>query len=307
MLDSFSIQEGLTFFAPMVALLGLDLYFHRKNPQQSLKSALIWSGIWILLAFIFNGYVYFEHGMQSALDFLAGYVVELSLSVDNLFVIMMIFAYFHVPKPYQHRVLFWGIFGAFVMRGIFIFAGVSLIQRFEWTIAIFGAFLVFTGIKTAFQNKEEGDPSKNPVVKVFKAFFPVTNTYHGKAFFVKENAKWIATPLFIALLVVEATDVIFAVDSIPAILGITTDPFIVVTSNFFAILGLRSLYFVLEHFLKYFHYLRYGLGVILGFVGFKMILAHWIHIPVFLSLLVILFTLLATVVLSLVFPAKGDH
>jgi tellurite resistance protein TerC len=304
MLDFHSIQQSLAFFAPMVFLLGADLYFHKKNPTQTFKQALLWSVLWVAIALVFNGYVYWDRGLQSALTFLTGYVVEMSLSVDNLFVIMLIFTFFKVPKLYQHRVLFWGIFGAFVMRAFFIFAGVSLIQRFEWTVAIFGVFLVITGIKTAIQDKEQGDPSHNPVVRLFKKVFPVTNEYHGKQFFIKEKAQWLATPLFVALLVVEVTDLVFAVDSIPAILGITTDPFIVVTSNFFAILGLRSLYFVLEHFLKYFHYLRYGLGFILAFVGLKMVAAHWVHIPVFLSLLVIFLTLIVTIALSLAFPPR---
>jgi tellurite resistance protein TerC len=218
---------------------------------------------------------------------------------------MMIFSYFHVPKVAQHRVLFWGILGAFIFRGLFIFAGISLIQKFHITIVIFGAFLVFTGIKTAFQKKESPNLEKNFIVRFMRKLLPVSDEYHGDKFSFKKNGKRWLTPLFVALVVVELTDVVFAVDSIPAILAITTDPFIVITSNFFAILGLRSLYFVLQHFLKYFHYLKYGLGVILSFVGVKMMVSLWIKIPVLLSLSVILLTLVGTVILSLVFPPKS--
>jgi len=303
-LNTAAILKQLIFFAPMVALLVLDIYLHRKNPHQSFKNAVAWTLAWMGLAFVFNIYIYFSMGLTPAINFLAGYVVEKSLSVDNLFVILMIFTYFNVPKIAQHRVLFWGIAGAFVFRGIFIFAGIALIDRFHWMIFLFGIFLMFTGLRTAFQKKEATDLSKNPAVKFLKKIVPITNDYNKDEFTLVQNGKKYFTPLLLALVVIELTDIVFAVDSIPAILAITTDPYIVVTSNFFAILGLRSLYFVLNHFLKYFHYLKYGLGFILVFVGFKMIIVDWYKFPVFVSLLIILFTLFVTIVMSMAFPPK---
>lgn len=298
------VLSELLFFGPLVALLILDLYSHRKHPTQTFKQAMLWMVLWISLAFFFNVYLYFEYGSGTALAFLTGYVVEQSLSVDNLFVIMLIFSSFAVPKNAQHRVLFWGIFGAFVMRGVMIFAGVTLIERFDWLMLVFGAFLIFTGIKTGLKKDGEEDPTHNPIIGLIKKVIPISDEYHKDHFFTRNAGKLMATPLFLALCVIEVTDLVFAVDSIPAILAISTDPFVVVTSNFFAILGLRSMYFVLNHFLKYFHYLKYGLAVILTFIGVKMVLIHYIHIPILLSLMVIFFTLTITVLLSLAFPPK---
>jgi tellurite resistance protein TerC len=243
-------------------------------------------------------------GEVKAMEFLTGYVIEKSLSIDNLFVFIMIFSYFNVDKKYQHKVLFWGILGALIMRSIFIFAGVALINKFHWIIYIFGAFLIFTGVKMLFQKDEKMDPNKNPLVKLFKRFYPVTDTMHGDRFFVKINAKTFATPLFVVLLLVEFTDLIFAVDSIPAIMAITSDPFIIFTSNVFAILGLRALYFALAGITQYFHYIKYGLSAILVFVGLKMAMVDFYKIPVMISLFTILGILVISVVASLLFPKK---
>lgn len=271
---------GFNIFVILMLLLDLGV-FNRKAHEIKLKEALIWSGVWILLALAFNvGLYYFyvpPYGVEradSALQFLTGYVIEKSLSVDNIFVFILIFTYFKVPKMYQHKVLFWGILGALIMRAFFIFAGVALIEKFAWIIYVFGAFLIFTGIKLFFQKDKEIHPEKNPVLRLFKKFFKVTDQYDGGKFFTVQNAKKVATPLFIVLLMVETTDLIFAVDSIPAILAVTKDPFIVYTSNVFAILGLRSLYFAVAGIVPLFHYLHYALSVILVFVGIKMVVNH---------------------------------
>jgi tellurite resistance protein TerC len=286
-------------------MLALDLgVFHRKSHEVKIREALIWSAVWISIALLFNVGVYFFMGKEKAIEFLTGYVIEKSLSVDNLFVFIMVFSYFNVDTKYQHKVLFWGIIGALIMRAIFIFAGVALIQQFHWIIYIFGAFLIFTGIKMLVQKNEEVSPDKNPLVRLFKRFFPVTDTMHGDRFFVKINAKTVATPLFIVLLIIEFTDLIFAVDSIPAILAISTDTFIIFTSNVFAILGLRALYFALAGISKLFHYLKYGLSAILVFVGVKMVIAGFFKIPVMYSLLIIVSILTLSVLGSFLFPKK---
>jgi len=279
-----NLTEWLVFIAPIIALFSIDMWLHKKNPKQSFKQDLALTCVWIGAALAFNLFIAYAHGPHDGLLFLTGYLVELSLSVDNLFVIMIIFTYFNVPKQYQHRVLFWGIFGAFVMRGLFIVAGVSLIERFHWLMYFFGAFLIFTGIKTLYSEKSEASISENQLVKKIKEALPFHKHYVGDQFWVQINSKWKATPLFLTLIVVELTDLVFAVDSIPAILGITTDPFLVATSNFFAILGLRSMYFVLNRLLEAFHYLKYALAFILSFVGFKMIIEPWFHVPISLSL-----------------------
>jgi tellurite resistance protein TerC len=290
------------FIAFVFLLLAIDLgIFHRKSHEVKIKEALIWSAVWISLALIFNFGVYVFLGEEKALEFLTGYLIEKSLSVDNLFVFIMLFTFFNVQPKYQHKVLFWGILGALIMRAIFIFAGVALISKFHWIIYIFGAFLIFTGIKMLFHKNEEIVPDKNPMVRLFKKFFPVSEQMHGSKFFVKINAKTVATPLFIVLLVVEFTDLIFAVDSIPAILAISNDTFIIFTSNVFAILGLRALYFALAGITKYFHYLKYGLSAILVFVGIKMVIVGFYKIPIVFSLLTILGILLLSVLASLVF------
>ncbi len=290
------------FIAFVILLLAVDLgVFHRKSHEVKIKEALIWSAVWISLALIFNYGIYFFLGKEKALEFLTGYLIEKSLSVDNLFVFIMLFKFFNVQPKYQHKVLFWGIMGALIMRAIFIFAGVALISKFHWVIYIFGAFLVFTGIKMLFHKDEKLAPDKNPLVKLFKKFFPVSEQMHGGNFFVKINSKTVATPLFIVLLVVEFTDLIFAVDSIPAILAISNDAFIIFTSNVFAILGLRALYFALAGITKYFHYLKYGLSAILVFVGVKMVIVGFYKIPIFYSLLTILGILLISVLASVIF------
>lgn len=295
------------FIAFIILLLVIDLgIFHRKSHEVKIKEALIWTGVWILLALIFNYGVYVFMGKEKAVEFLAGYLIEKSLSIDNLFVFIMLFTFFDVKPQYQHKVLFWGIIGALIMRAIFIFSGVILISKFHWIIYIFGAFLIFTGIKMLVQKDEKISPDKNPLVRLFKKLFPVTETMHGDKFFVRINAKTVATPLFVVLLVVEFTDLIFAVDSIPAILAISNDSFIIFTSNVFAILGLRALYFALAGITKLFHYLKYALSAILVFVGIKMLIVDLYKIPVTYSLFTIVAMLLIAVLLSYVFPKKED-
>ena len=252
-----------------------------------MKEALTWTGVWITLALAFNVFIYYYFDEEFAVQFLTGYLIEKSLSVDNIFVIILIFSYFHVPSSYQHKVLFLGILGALVMRAIFIFAGIELIHRFHWLIYIFGGFLIITGIRMLFSNDTKIDPEKNFFVRMVRKIIPVTNDYVDDKFFTRVDGALWATPLFLALVVIEATDLIFAVDSIPAILAISEEPFIVYTSNVFAMLGLRSLYFALAGIEKYFKYLKYGLALILVFVGSKMALAQVFKIPVEISLLVI--------------------
>jgi tellurite resistance protein TerC len=276
--------------------------FHRKAHVVKIKEALIWSAVWITLALLFNLGIYFWRGEVAALEFLTGYLLEKSLSVDNLFVFLLIFSYFRVPALYQHKVLFWGILGALIMRAIFIAAGVTLITKFHWVIYVFGAFLIFTGIKMALQKGKEIHPEKNPVLKLFRRMMPVTGDYEGGKFFSKLEGRRTATPMFIVLLVVETTDVVFAVDSIPAILAITYDPFIVYTSNVLAILGLRALFFALAGIMQLFHYLHYGLSLILVFIGVKMLIADIYKIPITIALAVVAGILLFSVIASLMRP-----
>jgi len=297
------IYVWLGFLAFVFVMLALDLgVFHRKSHEVKIKEALIWTAIWIFMAMLFNYGIYVFMGKVKALEFLTGYVIEKSLSVDNLFVFIMIFTYFNVNPKYQHKILFWGILGALIMRAIFIFAGVALITKFHWIIYIFGGFLVFTGIKMLFHKEENLEPEKNPLVRLFKKFMPVTTAEKGDKFFVKIDGKTFATPLFVVLLLVEFTDLIFAVDSIPAILAITNDTFIIFTSNVFAILGLRALYFALAGITQYFHYLKYGLSAILVFVGVKMLVVDFYKVPIVYSLSTILGILIVSVVFSLLFP-----
>jgi tellurite resistance protein TerC len=264
----------------------------------------VWSGVWIALAAAFAILLLFWRGHVPALQFVTGYVIELSLSVDNLFVFLVIFRYFKVPDKQQHRVLFWGILGALVMRGLFILAGVSLIRRFEWITYLFGAFLVYSGIKLMRQGETEIHPEKNPVLRLFRRAFPVTKDYVGGKFFIRDPGLY-ATPLFIVLLVIETTDVLFAVDSIPAVLAITLNAFIVYTSNVFAILGLRSMYFALAGMMEVFDYLHYGLSVVLIFIGAKMLASHYIEIPTVWALAIVLLVLATSVVASVLRPKKG--
>jgi tellurite resistance protein TerC len=308
MTTSLSLWIGFNLF--VLAMLALDLgVFHRKEHEVKMKEALTWSAVWIALALLFCGGIFLfwqqlnpgntYSNTEAGLAFLTGYVIEKSLSVDNVFVFVVLFGYFHVPAKYQHRVLFWGILGALIMRAIFIAAGVALITKFHWMIYVFGAFLVITGIKMIGAKGKEMHPERNPVLRLFNRFTPVTKEYEGKKFFVKRDGRWWATPLAVVLLLIETTDVIFAVDSIPAILAITQDPFIVYTSNVFAILGLRALYFALAGIMQMFHYLHYGLATILMFVGSKMLLADVYKVPLGVSLGVIFATLTIAVIASL--------
>jgi tellurite resistance protein TerC len=285
-------------------MLVLDLgVFHRRAHTVKFREALAWSGAWIALAAIFGVVIFFWHGRTPALEFVTGYVIELSLSVDNLFVFLLIFRFFQVPAIHQHKVLFWGILGALIMRAIFIAAGVSLIQRFHWIIYAFGAFLVYSGIKLFFQEEAEIHPEKNPVLRLFRRWVPVTKDYVGNKFFVR-SAGLYATPLFVVLLVVETTDLLFAVDSIPAILAITRDAFIVYTSNVFAILGLRSMYFALAGMMEMFRYLHYGLSLVLISVGAKMLLSHYFEIPTPVALAAVAGVLAISVIASMANPKK---
>jgi len=289
----------------ILAMLALDLgLFQRKEHTVKFREALAWVSVWVTLAVLFAIGVYFWRGSGKALEFTTGYLVELSLSVDNLFVFLLVFRYFRVPDKYQHKVLFWGIVGALIMRALFIFAGVTLINRFHWMIYIFGAFLVYVGIKLAIQGETEVHPEHNQLVRLFRKFMPVTKDYEAGEFFVERDARTYATPLFIVLLVIESSDVLFAVDSIPAILGITHDAFIVYTSNVFAILGLRSMYFALSGLMNIFHYLPYGLSGILVFIGIKMLGSHWFKIPTGWALGVVASVLAISVVASLMFPDR---
>ena len=293
------------FNAFVLVMLALDLgVFHRKSHEVSVKEALIWTFVWIFLALVFNAILYFWRGQQQALEFFTGYLVEKALSVDNIFVFIMIFTYFQIPAQYQHKVLFWGILGALIMRVIFIFAGVALLEKFHFTIYIFGALLIFTGIKMFNHSNAKIHPEKNPVIIFFRKLMPVTPALHGDRFFTKIDGKRYATPLFLVLLLVETTDLIFAVDSIPAILAITQDQFIVYTSNVFAILGLRSLYFALSGIVHRFWLLSYGLAVVLVFVGVKMMLIDFYKIPIEWSLLFIATVITSSVILSLQFKNK---
>ena len=303
------------FLIFVLLMLALDLgVFNRKAHVVTFKEATIWSIVWVTLALIFNFLFYqyasskfgAEIGRESALEFLTGYILEYSLSIDNIFVFVLVFSYFGIPAKYKHRVLFYGILGALIFRAIFIVIGSALMQ-FNWIIYIFGGFLIITGIKMFFTSNEEIEPEKNLLIRIFKRFMPVTHEIDGKSFFITKNGIRHATPLFIALLFLEATDIIFAVDSVPAIFAVTDEPLIVFTSNIFAILGLRSMYFMLAGVINKFHLLQYGLAVVLVFVGLKMVWLNPLyggHFPITWSLLFILGTILISVVASLIFPAK---
>ncbi len=304
----------VAFNVGVLAMLAVDLgIFNKKAHTISVKEAAIWSTVWITLSLGFAGVIYQLHGQQSALEFMTGYLIEYSLSIDNIFVIVLIFAYFRIPDKYQHRVLFWGIIGALIMRGSMIAAGAFLIQRFHWIIYVFGAFLVFTGIRMATQDESDIEPEANPVLRLVRRLLPVTHDYRGQSFFVREAPKRgdalriMATPLFVVLILVETTDLIFAVDSIPAIFAVTRDPFLVYTSNVCAILGLRSLYFLLAHVIHKFHFLKLGLAVVLTFVGAKMLLGSVYEVPILVALLVVALVLSASIAASIAFPRKNDQ
>ncbi|HEX2969530.1 MAG TPA: TerC family protein [Bacteroidales bacterium] len=304
-----SIYFWIGFHVFVFTMLALDLgVFHKKTHKVPVKEAVVWTIVWICLAFLFNVFIFFELGKTKALEFLTGYVIEYSLSVDNIFVFILIFSYFAVPDKYQHKVLFWGILGALIMRGIFIFAGVALINRFHWIVLIFGGFLLFSGIKMLFSKDTEVDPESNPIVKFFRRFLPVTQSMHGDKLFIFEKHRLHATPLFLVLLVIESSDLIFAVDSIPAILAISHDRFIVYTSNIFAILGLRSLYFAIAGIMDYFRFLKVGLAFVLSFVGLKMLAAYFnFEIPILISLGIIISILLISILASVVIKEKKDQ
>ena len=291
------------FNAFVLVMLALDLgVFHRKAHVISPKEAGMWVAIWASLALLFAAGIWWFADGQTAATFLTGYLIEQSLSADNIFVIVMIFSYFGIPALYQHRVLFWGIIGALLMRGAFIALGAALLERFHWIMYIFGALLIITGVRMALKQDESFDAESNPLMKLARRRIPLTHRYDGQKFFTMENGKKVATPLFLVLLMVEFTDLVFAIDSIPAIFAVTTDTFIVYTSNVFAILGLRSMYFLLAHVVHKFVYLKYGLAVILSFVGLKMVLVDVIHVPIWVSLGVILLTLVVSIVATLVWP-----
>ena len=293
----------IAFGVIVLVLLVLDLkVFHRKSRVITLKESLLWTAFWVALALLFNLGIYLWRGHGPALEFLTCYLIEESLSVDNLFVFLLVFSYFAVAPAYQHKVLFWGIIGAIIMRLAFIEVGVTLLERFDWVFYIFGAFLVVTAIRMAFQRDEKIDPEKNVVLRLFRRFVPVTSSYEEDRFFVKRAGRYIATPLFIVVLVVETTDLVFALDSIPAALAITLDPFIVYTANIFAILGLRSLYFALAGVMRLFHYLRYGLVIVLIFVGVKMLIAAFYKIPTEIALGAVVGVLLISVIASIIWP-----
>ena len=299
------------FNAFVLVMLALDLgVFHRQAHEVSMKEAGAWSALWVSLALVFNFGIYHFMGPQAGLEFLTGYLIEKALSVDNIFVFVLIFSYFDVPARYQHRVLFWGILGALLMRGAMIAAGAVLISEFHWIIYVFGAFLVVTGIRMAMQTERAIDAQKNPVLRLVRRFVPVSEAYHGQKFWVRAEVagrlRLVATPLFVVLVLVETTDLIFAVDSIPAIFAITQDPFIVYTSNVFAILGLRALYFLLAGVIHRFHYLKLGLSVVLVFVGTKMLLTDIYKVPVGLSLGIIAVVLATSIVASLLMPKRAQ-
>lgn len=309
----------IAFLILVAGMLALDLgVFNKKDHEIGVGEALRWTGVWIGVSLLFNLALYFLYGKgyipntelsggEAALEFLTGYIIEKSLSMDNIFVMAAIFGYFKIPKIYQHRVLFWGILGAIIFRGVFVIGGAALLHHFEWIMYVFGALLIFSALKMLFSKEdEEQDLSQNTVVKLAKKFFPITTKIEGHAFFLKENGKRYITPLFLSLLVIETTDIFFAVDSIPAIFAVTLDPFIVFTSNIMAILGLRSLYFALAAMLGKFHLLKYALVFILGFVGVKMLIMEVYKIPTWISLSVIVFALGLGIAASFMFPAKEE-
>src|SRR4030043_2428409 len=301
-----SIFFWIGFHIFIFLMLAIDLgIFNKKAHKIPLKEALLWVSVWITLAMLFMLFILLEWNETRALEFLTGYVIEYSLSVDNIFVFILIFSYFAVKDEYQHKILFWGIIGALVLGGIFIFAGVALIHRFHWIVIIFGGFLVFTGIKMLLQKETQVDPGKNPILRFFRKFIPVSDEPHGGKLFLRNNHKTYATPLFLVLLVIESSDLIFAVDSIPAILAISQETFIVYTSNIFAILGLRSLYFAVAGMMGYFRHLKVGLSFILTFVGLKMLASFFdFEIPILLSLTIIISILLISIIASILIKKK---
>jgi tellurite resistance protein TerC len=306
MFEVHSVWEWLSFAGIITFMLFLDLgVFHKKSHTVSIRESLTWTAVWIFIALMFNIWVYHSMGEQKGLEFFTGYIVEKSLSIDNIFVISLIFTYFKVPTQYQHRVLFWGVLGALFFRIIFIFAGVALIQRFTWMIYVFGVFLVYTGLKMLKDEEKHLDIDSHPVVKFIKKFCRISSQFNGDRFTVVKDGVKSFTPLFLVLMMIESTDIIFAFDSIPAILAITPDPYIVFTSNVFAILGLRSLYFALNGIMEMFEYINYALSGILVFVGIKMIASYKYHIPTIVSISVIFSFILISIIASIYFPKKN--
>jgi tellurite resistance protein TerC len=298
----------LGFGVLMTVMFARDLgIFNRKSHEIRFREALSWTIVWVALALGFNAWIYFAMGPTKALEFITGYLIEESLSVDNLFVFIMIFSYFHISKSHQPKILKWGIIGALLLRAVFIFAGIGLIERFHWMIYLFGGILVVTGLKMAFGKEEKIEPEKNLLVRLVRRFVPVTKRIRDDRFFIRRQGIIAATPLFLALLVVESSDVIFAIDSIPAVLAVTHDPFIVYTSNVFAIMGLRSLYYLLSNVMEMFIYLKLGISFILAFVGVKMLLVDVWHIPIHFSLGVIIGALAIAILTSVTIGAKKHH
>lgn len=292
----------------IILMLALDLGVFQRNPHTiKVKEALIWSLVWVLLALMYNVFIYYDMGEQKALEFFTGYLLERSLSVDNIFVFVLLFSYFKVPRLYQHKVLFWGVLGALILRAILIGVGALMVSKFGWIIYIFGGFLLFTGFKMAFQSETDIEPENNIVIRTFKRLFPVTHEYHDGKFIVKINKKKFATPLLVVLVAVEFADLVFAFDSIPAIFAVTTDPFIIYTSNIFAILGLRTLYFAIASIMYKFHYLKIGLSLILIFIGFKMLIMELYKIPILFSLGIIALILITSIVYSLAKPLQKSE
>jgi tellurite resistance protein TerC len=301
----FSVMGWVLFHLLVLGILAIDLgLFHKKSHEVSTKESLIWCAVWAGVAGAFGTLIYSKMGSELAMQFAAGYIIELALSVDNLFVFIMLFSYFKIPAQYQHKVLFWGILGAIIMRAGFIFAGIALLSMFHWIIYIFGLFLIVTGIKMLSQGEGESDPEKNYVIRLLQRFIPLTKHFDGEKFFSFENGRKVATPLFVVLCAVEITDLVFALDSIPAVLAISKDPFIVYTSNIFAILGLRSLYFALAGLMGLFHYLKYALSMVLIFVGMKMMISEFYHVPIPLSLSIILGLIVTSIIASLMWPKQ---
>ena len=301
-MDSIELTLWLAFGVIVVGMFVLDVaVLHRRAHAVGMREALGWTAAWVTLALSFGAAIYYWMGSDKGLEFLTGYVIEQSLSVDNVFVFAVIFGYFNIPREYQHRVLFWGVAGAIVMRGIFILLGVAVLESLHWAIYVMGAFLILTAIKLGTQKETGVDPEKNLAVRLFKRFMPVYQGFDGQKLFVRRNGRTYATVLFLALLVIETTDLVFAIDSVPAILAITQDTFIVYTSNMFAVLGLRALYFVVAGSLGEFRFLKYGLAVVLAFVGVKMLISDWYHVPVPLSLATIVLVIGTSVAASLLF------
>ena len=305
-MDSIASPLLWTVFSVFVlGMLALDLgVFSRKPHEVHFREALTWSAVWVTLAMLFNGWIYLRFGSEKGLEFLTGYVIEKALSVDNIFVFVILFASFAVPKIYQHRVLFWGVIGAILLRAVFIALGAALISRFHWVMYLFGAILIVTGIRLLLQRDHESHPENNPIYRFARRFIPAVPDYHGKKFTIVEKGKRYATPLLLVLIAIEATDVVFAVDSIPAIFAITKDPFIVYTSNIFAILGLRAMYFLLAGVLDKFHFLKIGLALVLLFVGLKMVIIDLYKVPIGLSLGTIAFLLAGSIAASLLWPKR---